>query len=238
MSIRASGRDVNGNWGWAERNFSSTFILAGAGGVATSLDGLCAVNIPGSSAGSDMYVLVLESLDNGETVYRVSPSVALNDFAEVSIAFDGESVSPEHLCIARADDGALVPLESYIVEGENKIVAHVNRLGTFRLLWRTDISTPVYGDGDLAVFQNIPNPFIGTTTIAFEMPRLGRVKVDIVSVDGRIIRKLLDDTVLPGKRSVDWDGCDANGNKVASGVYLYRVRSDSKVVTKKMILLR
>ena len=238
VSIRASGRDVNGNWGWAERNFSSTFILAGAGGVATSLDGLCAVNIPGSSAGSDMYVLVLESLDNGEAVYRVSPSVALNDFAEVSITFDGESVSPEHLCIARADDGALVPLESYIVEGENKIVAHVNRLGTFRLLWRTDISTPVYGDGDLAVFQNIPNPFIGTTTIAFEMPRLGRVKVDIVSVDGRIIRKLLDDTVLPGKRSVDWDGCDANGNKVASGVYLYRVRSDSKVVTKKMILLR
>jgi hypothetical protein len=238
VSIRASGRDVNTNWGWAERSFSSTFILAGAGGVATSLDGQCNVNIPGPSAGSDMYVLVLESVHNGETVYRVSPSVALDDFAEVSIAFDGESVSPEHLCIARTDNGALVPIESYIVEGESRVVAHVDRLGSFQLLWRTDINTPVYGDGDLAVFQNVPNPFVGTTTIAFEMPRLGRVKVDIVSVDGRIIRKLLDDTVLPGKRSVDWDGCDANGNRVASGVYLYRVRSDSMIVTKKMILLR
>ena len=238
VSIRASGRDLNSNWGSSERSFSSTFVLAGAGGVAISLDGRCEVNIPGSSAGSDMYVLVLESIYDGETVYKVSPAVALNDFAEVSITFDPKSVSPEHLCIARVDDGGAVPLESYIVEGENRIVAHVDRLGSFRLLWRSDINTPVYGDGDLAVFQNIPNPFVGTTTIAFEMPRLGTVKVDIVSVDGRIIRKLMDDTVLPGKGSVDWDGCDDRGERVASGVYLYRVRSDSKVVTKKMILLR
>jgi hypothetical protein len=239
VSIRASGRDVNGNWGWGERGFTSTFILAGAGGVAASLDGRCEVSIPGSSAGSDMYVLVFETTDeDGEAVYKVSPAVALNDFAEVSIMFEEGSVAPEHLCIARADGGTPVPLESYIVDGERTIVAHVDRLGSFRLLWRSDIETPVYGDGDMAVFQNIPNPFVGTTTIAFEMPRLGNVRVDIVSVDGRIVRKLLDDTVLPGKRSVDWDGRDANGDKVASGVYLYRVRSDSRVVTKKMILLR
>jgi hypothetical protein len=136
------------------------------------------------------------------------------------------------------DEGVPVLLDSYIVEGENRVVTHVERLGSFRLVWSPDVETPVYGDGDLAVFQNIPNPFIGTTTISFEMPRLGRVKVDIVSVDGRIIRKLLDETVLPGKGGVVWDGTDENGDRVASGVYLFRVRSDSKAVTRKMILLR
>jgi hypothetical protein len=239
VSIRVSARDVNGNWAWAERSFTSTFVLAGAGGVAASLDGRCEVSIPGSSAGSDMYVLVFQTIaGDGEAVYKVSPAVALSDFAEVSIVFEENSQGAEHLCIARVDDKTPVPLESYVVEGENRVVAHVDRMGSFRLLWRPDVTTPVYGDGDMAVFQNTPNPFVGTTTIAFEMPRLGGVKVDIVSVDGRIIRKLLDDTVLPGKRSVDWDGCDANGARVASGVYLYRVRSDSKSITKKMILLR
>ena len=239
MSIRASGRDVNDNYGWTERSFSSTFVLAGSGGVARSLDGLCQVKIPGSSVTSDMYVLVLEEWrSDGEVVYEFSPSVALGDFAELSVIFPGDFASPEHLSLARVDGGEAVPIESYIADGDNRIVAHVDRLGAFGLLWRTDIETPVYGEGDLAVYQNMPNPFIGKTTIAFEMPRLGSVKVDIVSVDGRILRSLFDDTVLPGRRSVQWDGHDADGNRVASGVYLYRVRTDSKVVTKKMILLR
>lgn len=239
MSIRASARDVNDNYGWTERSFSSTFVLAGSGGVARSLDGLCQVKIPGSSVTSDMYILVLEEWKpDGDVIYEFSPSGALGDFAELSVTFSGGLACPEHLSLARVEDGEAMPIESYIADGENRIVAHVDRLGSFSLVWRTDIETPVYGEGDLAVYQNIPNPFIGKTTIAFEMPRLGSVKVDIVSVDGRIIRNLFDDTVLPGRRSVDWDGHDAGGNRVASGVYLYRVRTDSKVVTKKMILLR
>jgi hypothetical protein len=239
VSIRAYGRDVNDNYGWTERNFSSTFVLAGSGGVARSLDGLCQVNIPGSSVSGDMYVIVLEEWGpNGDIIYEFSPSAGLGDFAELSILLSDDLASPEHLSLARVEDGEAVPIESYIAEGENRIVSHVDRLGSFSLVWRADIETPVYGEGDLAVFQNVPNPFVGNTTIAFEMPRLGTVKVDIVSVDGRLIRTRFDDTVLPGRRSVDWDGHDADGNRVASGVYLYRVRTDSKVVTKKMILLR
>jgi hypothetical protein len=238
VSIRASGRDVNHNWGWTERTFTSTYIFAGAGGVARSADGLCSLKIPGSSAGNDMYVLVFQNLNEGEVVYKLSPAVAFDDYVEISIAFGEEIHSPEHLAIARVGEAAAVPLESYIVKGENRVVAHVNKLGSFRLLWRPDIETPAYGDGDLMVLQNVPNPFLGSTTIGFEMPRLGTVKIDIVSVDGRIIRNLLDGTVLPGRRSVEWDGRDASGNRVASGVYLYRVCTDSRIITRKMILLR
>ena len=237
--ISAGARDVNGNWGWTERGFTSTTVLMTSGGVARSLDGHCEVAFPGAAVAKDTYVLVFETVGaDGAVIYRLSPPVALEDYVEVSIGLGEGVADPEHLCVARVDDGVAVPLESYIVKGEGRIVAHVNRLGSFRLLWRSDIETPVYGDGELAVFQNIPNPFVGTTTIAFEMPRRGRVKVDIVSVDGRIVRNLMDDNLLPGKRSVDWDGRDSSGEKVASGVYLYRVCSDSSVITKKMILLR
>ena len=237
--IRSSGRDVNGNWGSTERSFTSTSVLAASGGVARSLDGLCEASISAAAVTGDMYVLVFETVDDdGEMVYRLSPSVPLEDYVGVSISFGDRFVAPEHLCIARVEDGKLIPLESYVVQGEGRIVTHVDRLGSFRLLWRPDIETPVYGAGGVAVYQNVPNPFVGTTTIGFEMPRRGRVKVDIVSVDGRIIRSLFDDSVLPGKHSVDWDGRDSGGDLVASGVYLYRVRSDSSVITKKMILLR
>ncbi len=239
LSIAVSGRDLSGNPGAAERSFASTFILAGAGGVAVSGDGRCEVGIPGSAAPRDMYVLIFEApAEDGGTVYGISPVGALDGFVEVSIEFEEGAATAEHLCIARIEGGEQVPLESYITAGGTRIAAHVDRLGSFSLLWRQDTETPSYGDGGVAVFQNIPNPFVGTTTIAFETPRMARVRIDVVCVDGRIIRNLLDETVLPGRCSVVWDGRDDGGRRAASGLYLYRVRSDSKVVTRKMILLR
>jgi hypothetical protein len=239
LPLRASGRDVNGNWGWTERSFASSFVLAGSGGVARSLDGLCELRMPGSAIGEDMYILVWEGPgDDGRAIYNFSPAATLEDHAEVSISFGEDVSAPEHLFVARTDGGVPMPVDCYLVAGEHRVVAHVDRLGSFTLLWRQDIDTPVYGTGDLSVFQNIPNPFVGRTTIAFEMPRRGHVKVDIISVDGRIIRSLFDDTVLPGRHTVDWDGCDSAGSRVASGVYLYRVGADAREVTKKMILLR
>jgi len=90
--------------------------------------------------------------------------------------------------------------------------------------------------------QNSPNPFNPVTTIAFAAPAVGAGSVDaalaIYSVDGRLVNVLVDGPVSSGEHSVTWDGRDAGGNRVASGVYLYRLTVDGESISRKMTLLK
>ncbi len=71
--------------------------------------------------------------------------------------------------------------------------------------------------------QNVPNPFNPSTTIQFSLPQAGPVSLSIYDVNGRRVRTLVDGRADVGRHSVIWDGRDALGREVASGVYLYRL---------------
>ena len=88
------------------------------------------------------------------------------------------------------------------------------------------------------VLQNAPNPFAGRTSIAFILPRAGRVTGDIFTIDGRLVSRLCDGFMIPGRHAIEWDGRDGNGQRVACGVYFYTVRFGSQSITKKMVSLR
>ena len=64
------------------------------------------------------------------------------------------------------------------------------------------------------------------------------VNLSIYSIQGRLIRTLVDDVRAPGDHIVEWDGRDAAGTEVAAGVYLYRLSTGELEETKKMILVR
>jgi hypothetical protein len=89
-----------------------------------------------------------------------------------------------------------------------------------------------------ALHQNVPNPFNPTTTIAFDLPKRASVRLAIYDVSGQMICMLVDAEMAPGRKSVRWDGMDATGRKVASGVYFYRLQTPAFGQSKKMILLR
>ena len=55
---------------------------------------------------------------------------------------------------------------------------------------------------------------------------------------GQIVRELLRQNHLPGFYQVAWDGRDASGREVASGIYIYRMTTPSAVVSKRMTLLQ
>jgi len=57
-------------------------------------------------------------------------------------------------------------------------------------------------------------------------------------LQGRLVRKLLDEEMSPGFREVAWDGRDEGGRAAASGVYFYELRAGKNTVTKKMVLLK
>ena len=60
----------------------------------------------------------------------------------------------------------------------------------------------------------------------------------IYNVSGRLVRTLVNGTVPAGRGSVVWDGRDQQGERLASGVYFYRLESSDRSATKKSLLLR
>ena len=88
------------------------------------------------------------------------------------------------------------------------------------------------------LFQNFPNPFNPTTMISFSLPEKTRAVLSIHDVEGRLVTTLVDDTLDEGVREVTWDGKDASGSPVGSGVYFYRLTAGDKTLTKKMVCLK
>jgi len=87
--------------------------------------------------------------------------------------------------------------------------------------------------------QNYPNPFNPTTKIDFAIPKTGAVSLKIYDITGKEIRTLVNgETMFAGKYTVDWNSVNNTGQQVASGVYFYRIISDSYVNTKKMMLIK
>lgn len=90
------------------------------------------------------------------------------------------------------------------------------------------------------LYQNYPNPFNPTTTIEFEIAgsNPAEVSLDVFNVLGQRVRNLLSETRLPGLHQVEWDATSDDGDKVATGVYFYRLQVGDQSEAKKMLLLK
>ena len=90
----------------------------------------------------------------------------------------------------------------------------------------------------IRLLQNYPNPFNPETVINFEVPALSNVRITIYDILGRQIETLVNQEHTAGQHSVKWDGKDAQGVPAPSGVYVYRLQTDTFTHSKKMLLLR
>jgi spore coat protein A len=88
------------------------------------------------------------------------------------------------------------------------------------------------------LLQNYPNPFNPATEIGFHLPDAGYAEVKVFNVLGQEIRTLASKNFSGGVHNVNWDGKDASGNDVSSGMYFYQLRAGDFVQLKKMVLLR
>jgi immune inhibitor A len=86
--------------------------------------------------------------------------------------------------------------------------------------------------------QNYPNPFNPSTTIKFNIPTDGPVKLEIYNTLGQKVRTLLDGPLPWGETEVVWDARDDDGRPVTTGVYLYRLTADGQTQTRKMVMLK
>jgi len=88
------------------------------------------------------------------------------------------------------------------------------------------------------LYQNYPNPFNPITTIRYEAPKTGKVSLTIHNVLGQKIKTLVNKVQVPGNKSIVWDGRDSWGNVVSSGIYVYKLMTDSETKTRKMLFLK
>ena len=77
------------------------------------------------------------------------------------------------------------------------------------------------------LFQNYPNPFNPSTTIRFALPIAGNTELLIYNMLGEKVKTLIDRRLAAGSYTLEWDGTNATGDPVASGVYVYRLTSAS-----------
>ena len=86
--------------------------------------------------------------------------------------------------------------------------------------------------------QNYPNPFNPETEIKYALPQDCDVKLIIYNILGEKVKVLLNEHQIAGFKTVHWDGKDEKGNKVASGVYFYRLEADKFSEGRKMLLVK
>jgi hypothetical protein len=96
---------------------------------------------------------------------------------------------------------------------------------------------PVADSISAANTYNFPNPASSMTTIRFSMNEPERAQVYIYSMGGKMVWQAVVDSV-EGVNALDWDLKNQTGNPVANGVYLFKVITKNKIITKKMAVIK
>ena len=91
---------------------------------------------------------------------------------------------------------------------------------------------------EFSLEQNYPNPFNPGTKIRFALPEKSHVTVEVFNTIGQSVMVLVDDYLTAGVKEITWNGVDASGKQVASGIYLYRITTDQFIDSKSMVLLK
>ena len=105
--------------------------------------------------------------------------------------------------------------------------------GAFTAAEQNQLDAPSFN----ALWQNYPNPFNPQTTISYQLNKPGIVKIIVRNLLGQEVAQLMDEFKTAGLHKTSWDGCDKNGTRVPSGLYLYTVTIGDFSQSRKMLLL-
>ena len=178
-------------------------------------------------ASSGDVFFIVDNIDNSKSRKRVTCAIFGDreisgvdiELITVKILLNGNSRARGELCfsstiIARSIDQYVVLDNSSLALGESVV------------------------PNTVVLYQNHPNPFNPTTTMHFGLPGSAYVTLGVYNVKGELVNTLLSKNMDAGTYSIDWDGTNARGEDVSSGIYFYQLIWKEEKATKKMILLR
>lgn len=97
----------------------------------------------------------------------------------------------------------------------------------------TSVEDPTEFANDFKLLQNYPNPFNPSTTISYTLAKAGKVSLTVYNMLGQEVA-----TLVNGNQTANTYTVDFNGSNLASGVYMYQLKTENNVITKKMVLLK
>ena len=80
---------------------------------------------------------------------------------------------------------------------------------------------------------NYPNPFNPTTTIRYELPEAGNIKIDVFNLLGQNVAQLVNEYKPAGRYEVSFNATD-----ISSGIYFYTLETKNKILRQKMMFLK
>ena len=152
----------------------------------------------------------------GETVYGEDSSGTM----VFSVSFDAQD---EDVSYGRYPDGSDTWQQMNPTPGST----NTNLLSNDNSLY----SAPEY----FSLGQNYPNPFNPQTQFHYDLPKSGNIHLAIYDVLGKEVYTVLNGYQRTGKHNVLWTGINNKGLQVESGIYFYRLTTDSEITTKKMV---
>ena len=145
------------------------------------------------------------------------------------MADDQSSVNGMYQARLRSTDGAIIANWSSIpIVPGSRVTYEVNLNGDVRFI----------NPSAASLSQNHPNPFNPATTIRYSLGEAVNVKLAIYNILGQEVRLLVQQFQSAGNYTVVWDGRDAVGRQVSTGMYMYRLQAGADVVTRKMLLAK
>jgi len=91
---------------------------------------------------------------------------------------------------------------------------------------------------DFILYQNYPNPFNSNTVIKFYHSKTEYLDLSIYNVQGQCIITLLKEEFPAGQKIISWDGKDANGKEISSGIYYYVLRQRNNLKCKRLLYIK
>ncbi len=150
-------------------------------------------------------------------------------FTENSRAFRWTtSIEPTKISISRNDFIFQLPEGSILIDVK---AAQIDYSPTSTDDPTIPVTTPVLNNA-------YPNPFNPETSISYSLPKSSTVTIEVYNAKGQLIRTLVNETRAAGNHNIVWNGTDNNNHPVSSGIYFYKMRSDSYVSTKKMVMMK
>ncbi len=187
-----------------------TGIVSGWSGTKSVALSYCNLVLSSSPSGSGSV-----NKTPNKTNFSYNETVQLEAVANSGFTFDywggiSGSVNPKNITMTQDKDVTAYFTSSSDVTCESNDIENIK---SFRLK------------------QNYPNPFNPETTISFQLPTSSYVKLAIYNLSGQLIETLVDGYHTAGEYNVKWQP-----GGLANGIYLYRLKADNYIETRKLIL--
>ena len=100
------------------------------------------------------------------------------------------------------------------------------------------VDVPDAAVSPLRLLPNVPNPFNPQTRLRFDLPADGYTRLEIYDARGRLVDRLVDESMTAGRHDIIWDGRNTRGAAVSSGTYFSRLSSGGAISSGQLTLIR